>query len=392
MRQIPTITEIQESLKNDFKSKLNISDVDLKTVLDATTIVLSAQFKLLNLYLADIQNNIFPDTADVEENGGTLERIGQIYLNRNPNPATIGVFEASVTGTLGSVLRSGLTFKSNENSKNSGQIYVLDSEYILTGSSDVIEIRSIKGGLDYGLNIADELTITEPVVGVENVVVISSIITEPKASENIEDYRQEILDSIQLEPQGGSKTDYRLWLNDAQGVRKVYPYVRDGSAGNVDVYVEATLEDSIDSNGTPSTTLLSDVLEVIEFDPDDTKPLNERGRRPMQALVETIAISIVPVDVQITGLSENTTSIQNAIISNIKNHLYSIRPYVSGADLARNRNDILYSQRLSSVATDVLDGANFFTGFIMQVDGVTENNYQFSLGNIPYLRNITFNV
>jgi uncharacterized phage protein gp47/JayE len=392
MRNIPTIIELKEAITNDFKSKLNLSDVELKTVLDATTMVLSAQFKLVNLYLSDIQNQIFPDTADTSENGGTLERFGQIYLNRNPNPATIGVFEATVTGTSGSVLRSGLTFKSNENSKNSGQIYVLDSEYILTGTSDVIEIRSIRGGLDYSLNIADELTITEPIIGVENIIVISAITTEPKAAENIEEYRQQILDSIQLEPQGGSKTDYRLWSADAQGVRKVYPYVRDSSAGNVDVYVEATIEDSTDGNGTPTTTLLDDVLEVIEFDPDDTKPLNERGRRPIQAIVETISVNVVPVDVQITGLDTNTTAVQTAITNNIKNHLYDIRPYVSGADLARNRNDILYSQRLSSVATDVLESANFFTGFQMQVDGVNENNYQFTLGNIPYLRNITFNV
>lgn len=391
MRNIQTVKELQEAIINDFKSKLNLSDVQLKTVLDSMSIVLSAQFKLVNLYLADIQNNIFPDTADTAENGGTLERLGLIYLGRNPNPATIGVFEANVTGTAGSVLRSGLTFKSNENSKSPGQVFVLDAEYTLTGSSDVIEIRSIRGGLDYSLNISDELTITEPVIGVENIIEISAITTEPKAAENIDDYRQEILDSIQLEPQGGSKTDYRLWASDAQGVRKVYPYVRDGSAGNVDVYVEATIEDSTDGEGTPSGTLLTDVLDVIEFDPDDTKPLNERGRRPIQAIVETFAITKIPVDVQITGLSDNTLAVQTAIINNLKAHLYDIRPYISGADLARNRNDILYSQRLSSVATDVLESANFFTGFVMQVDGVTENSYQFTLGNIPYLRNISFN-
>lgn len=391
MRNIPTIKELEQSIANDLKSKLNLSDTQLKTVLKAFLVVLAAQFKLEYLYLADIQNNIFPDTADTAENGGTLERLGQIYINRNPNPATIGVFEASVIGVAGSVLRSGLTFKSNEDSKSPGQIFVLDSEYTLTGSSDIIEIRSTKGGLEYSLNVDDELTITEPVLGVDNIITITTITTEPKAAENIEDYRQEILDSIQLEPQGGSKTDYRLWSADAQGVRKVYPYVRSGSAGNVDVYVEATIDDSTDGNGTPSAGLLDDVAEVIEFDPDDTKPLNERGRRPIQAIVTTIGITTVPVDVQITGLSDNTTAVQNAIIENLKAHLYDIRPYIAGADLARNRNDILYSQRLSSVATDVLESANFFTGFVMQVDGVTENSYQFTLGNIPYLRNITFN-
>lgn len=390
MRNIPTIQQLNESIANDLKSKLNLSDTDLKTVLSAFDAVLSAQFKLVYLFLADIQNNIFPDTADTEENGGTLERLGNMYIGRNPSPATIGVFEASVTGVGGSVLRAGLTFKSNETAKNAGQVYVLDSEYTLTGSGDIIEIRSIKGGLGYDLDVSNELTITEPVIGVENTIVISSIITQPKAQEDIEDYRKEILDSLQLEPQGGSKTDYRQWAGDAQGVRLVFPYVRNGSAGNVDVYVEATQADSTDGKGTPSTLLLDEVLDVIEFDPDNTKPLNQRGRKPIQATVTTIAISLIPVDVQITGLNDNTTAIQNAITANIETYLRSVRPYIAGADLARNRNDVLYNQRLSSVATDVLDSGNYFTDFVMQVDGVTENSYQFTLGNIPYLRNITF--
>jgi len=390
MRNIPTIQQLNETIANDLKSKLNLNDTDLKTVLSAFDVVLSAQFKLVYLYLADIQNNIFPDTADTEANGGTLERLGNMYIGRNPNPATIGVFEANVNGVGGSVLRAGLTFKSNETAKNAGQVYVLDAEYTLTGTSDIIEIRSIKGGLGYDLDIGNELTITEPVIGVENTISISSILEEPKAQEDTEDYRKEVLDSLQLEPQGGSKTDYRQWASDAQGVRSVYPYVRNGDAGFVDVYVEATELDSIDGNGTPSAQLLIDVSEVIEFDPDDTKPLNQRGRRPMQADVTTIAINLVPVDVQITGLNDNTTAIQNAIINNMKTFLRSVRPYITGADLARNRNDVLYNQRLSSVATDVLDSGNYFTDFVMQVDGVTENSYQFTLGNIPYLRNVTF--
>lgn len=391
MRAIPTIIELQESIANDLKSKLNLSSTDLKTVLNAFDSVLAAQMKLIFLYLSDVQNNIFPDTADTFENGGTLDRLGLIYLGRNPNPASIGVFEASVTGTAGSVLRSGLTFKSNENSKNPSQLYVLDSEYTLTGTSDIIEIRSLKGGSTYDLDIADELTITEPVLGVENVIVISDVLTQPKAPEDIEVYRQLILDAIQLEPQGGSKTDYRLWAADAQGVRKVYPYVRNGSAGNVDVYVEATEVDSIDGDGTPSPALLDDVLDVIEFDPDETKPLNERGRRPIQAIVETIAVSLIPVDLTISGLSDSSVSVKNAIEANIKNHLKGVRPYISGADLARNKNDILYSARLQSVATDVLESANFFTGFVMQVDGVAELSYLFTLGNIPFLNSITYN-
>jgi len=390
MKPIPSIVELQETLANDFRSRLNLSDDDLKKVLNAFDIVLAAQFKLLYLFLSDIQNNVFPDTADLESNGGTLERIGRIQLGRNPLPATVGVFEFSVVGIAGSILRSGLTFKSNETAKNPGQLYVLDSEYTMTGTNDLIEVRSLGSGVEFDLNIGDELTITEPVIGVNATVTVDSVIDVPTASEDIEIYRQNILDSIQLEPQGGAKTDYRLWAADALGVRKVYPYVKNGDAGTVQIFVEATIIDSTDGKGTPSSGLLTDVESVIEFDPDTTKPLNERGRRPIQSTIEVNPISLIPVDVSIVGLNEDTASIRASISTNLNTYLQDIRPYIAGADLARDKNDILYEGRLQSVVTDTLESANFFTAFNMVVNGVSVDNYQFELGNIPYLRNVTY--
>ena len=390
MQNIPTIVELNESLEADFRSKLNLSDDDLKKVLTAFNAVLSAQFKLVHLYLSDIQNNIFPDTAYLLINGGTLERLGLIYLGRNPNPATVGVFELEVTGVIGSTLRAGLTFKSNDDAKNAGKLYILDSEYILVPGTNIIEVRALGNGTDYDLSFNDELTITEPVIGLDQTASVSTIITQPTASESIDNYRQAILDAIQLEPQGGAKTDYRLWAADAPGVRRVYPYVRESNAGVVDVYVEATVEDSTDGLGTPSAALLTSVLEVIEFDPDATKPTNERGRRPIQAIVVTSAVTLVPVDVSISGLVENTAAITSAINSNLSTYLKNVRPYIAGADLSRNKNDVLYSSRLQSVVTDVLESSNYFQDFTMQVNGVTEISYLFSGANIPYLRNLTF--
>lgn len=390
MKPIPSITDLQAALANDFKNKLNLSDNDLKQVLNAFDIVVSAQFKLLYLFLSDIQNNVFPDTADLESNGGTLERIGRIQIGRNPLPATVGIFNLSVTGVAGSILRAELTFKSNEGSKSPGQLYVLDAEYILTGTADIIEVRSLGNGTEFDLNVGDNLTITEPVIGVDATVTVDEVIEQPKAQEDVEVYRQIILDSIQLEPQGGAKTDYRLWSADAQGVRRVYPYVKSGEAGTVQLFIEATLVDSTDGKGTPSGTLITDVSEVVEFDPDTTKPLNERGRRPIQANMEFNPINLIPVDVQVIGLNQNNATISAAIESGMTDYLYNIRPFISGADLTRDKNDILYKGKLQSVVNDVLDNSNFFTNFVMIVGGVSVDSYTFDLGNIPYLRNVTY--
>lgn len=389
MLKIPTITELYTNLSNDLKNKLKLSDNDLKTVLDAVAAAYAAQFKLAYLYLSDIQNNVFPDTADTFEQGGTLDRLGNIYLNRNKRPATSGYYRVSLTGEIGSVIRSGITFKSNDEALNASKIFILDVEYTLVGN-DTIEIRAIEGGLDSALNINDSLTITEPVIGVENEVYITEIVSSPLSEETIEDYRASILESIQLEPQGGAKTDYRLWAKDAQGVRLVYPYVKDGEAGVVQLYVEATESDSIDGLGTPTQEILDSVAEVVSFNPDETIITEYRGRKPIQVTLEVISISLNPVDVTITSINEDTTEIRASLRENISNYLKNIRPYVDGADLARNKNDILYLAKIQSVSTDTLESSNFFDRLDVFVNGVSQTSYKFSRENIPYLRNLIF--
>ena len=390
MKPIPSIIDLNSTISDDLKTKLGLTDDELKKVISAMPLVLSAQLKLVYLYLSDIQNNIFPDTASSEDVGGTLERQGRIYLNRNPFPDSIGVFQITVTGVPGSVLRSNLTFKSNEDALNAGQVYVLDTEFIFVATSEVIEIRSLGSGVDFNLSVNDNLTITEPVIGVDKTVTVTSIVTQPTAGETDEFYAKAILNAIQLEPQGGARSDYRQWANDAQGVRLVYPYVRDGDASIVDVYVESTLIDSIDGKGTPSAPILALVEDVIEQDPDVTKPIYERGRRPMQADVQVSAISLVPVDVTITGLSDASLDVQTAINNALTSMIYEVRPFISGADLLRNKNDALYSGRVQSVVTDSLSNGNFFSFLDLFVDGNSVTSYVFELGNIPYLRDLNY--
>lgn len=390
MKLIPTIKQINANIAGDLRTKLNLTSDYLKKTLNAFALVMAGEFYLVYLYLGDIQDNIFPDRATSESQGGTLERQGIIYMNRNPFPDSIGSFMVAVSGVAGSVLRVNLTFKSNDDSTSSGQVFILDSEYILTGTLDEVEVRSTGAGVDYNLVVGDKLTITEPVIGVDKTVVVASVLQQPKAGETLELYRAAILRAIQLEPQGGSRADYRQWSTDAQGVRLVYPYVPDVNTGEIDLYVEATIVDSTDGKGTPSTSILNDVEAVIEFDPDVTKPINERGRRPAQAFPNVQAITLVPVDITITGLNDASTLVTDAIQSSITDFLYDVRPFIAGADLRRNKNDILYSGKVQSVITDTLINGNYFNVLDLIVNGASVISYEFTLGNIPYLRNLIY--
>ena len=384
-----TIIELKEQISKDLRNRLSISDDKLKKVLDALSGVLAAQFKLAYLGVEDAQRNLYPDTADTFENGGSLNRLGSIYLNRDIRPATSAIYRANVTGVEDSVLRSGLTFKSNIDSSNPNKLYILENEYTLTGSNDLITVRSVDGGLDYSQDNGNNLTITEPVIGVDKTVVINKsgfiAFTDPLAAETTQEFRNSILNAIQLEPQGGSKSDYRIWASDAAGVRFVYPYVKDGEAGTVQIFVESS-----GNNGVPSQSILDEVEEVINFDPDETKPTAQRARRPIQVHLEVIPIDPIDVEINITGLEDSSTIVRDAIELNLIEFLKNIRPFVDGSDLLRNKNDILYSAKLQGVVSDVLDPDNFFNNFSMLIDGVSQTSFIFSREKIPNLINVNY--
>lgn len=390
MKPIPTLTELQDRLYKDIAKKLGISDNNMKEVIGAFSASIAGELKLAYLYLQDIQKNVFPDTADTAADGGELNHHGQIQLNRQPKPATSGIYVAEVTGITGSVLSAGITFKSNAESNAPGNLYVLDADYILTAETGSIALRALNAGPDYLLNVGDTLTATEPLIGVNEIATITEVTTPPVAAESITLYRQNIIDAIRLEPQGGSKTDYRLWAADAQGVERVFPYVKNGEAGTVQVYVEATVTDSTDGNGTPPQGILDEVEDVINFDPDESLPVNDRGRLPLGVVLEVLPIVTKPVDVDIISLQTVTPSIESAVRNNLTDFLFSVRPFIAGADLLAEKNDVLTAVKAQAVVSDTVGNANTFIDFKIYVDGVEVNTYTFSGGNLPYLRNVNY--
>jgi hypothetical protein len=112
----------------------------------------------------------------------------------------------------------------------------------------------------------------------------------------------------------------------------------------------------------------------------------------MQANVVVSAITPIPVDVYITGLNDNTQSVRDAIIANITSFIYDVRPYIDGADLLRNKNDILYLGKVQSVVTNSLFSGNFFETLDLRVANNSVTSYEFGLGNIPYFRNLYVNL
>lgn len=390
MQAIPTYTEIYNSVISDLESQFGVNIPTFgKNFLRSIAMVQAAKLKLYYLAVANIQKNIFVDTAEPESIGGTLERFGRVKLNRNPFPAAAGQYTLEVTGTVNAVIPAQTTFKSDDTAQSPGKLFILDNAFTLLTSTDEITVRSLETGIETKLSVGDTLTATAPIALVNQSAEVTAETIEPSAAETVEDYRKKALDAYRLEPQGGAATDYRLWSADAQGVKQTYPYAKSGSEYQINLYVEATVADSTDGKGTPSALLLAAVEEVVEFDPDTTRPNSERGRRPLQAIVNFLPIVPREVSIVINGLVGRTTEIETLISNALKEEINKVRPFVSACDVLSEKNDILDNNKIVATIFNTRPGSIF--GVInLTVDGTAYTSYTFINGFIPHVNSITF--
>tara|TARA_R110001632_G_scaffold207897_1_gene332109 strand:- start:2857 stop:4035 length:1179 start_codon:yes stop_codon:yes gene_type:complete len=388
--QIPTLVELFTSIKGDLEGKIGVTiPIFGKAYLNGLAGVQAAKIKLIYLAIANLQKNVFPDLAESESIGGTLERFGRVKLNRNPFAAKAGQYTVSVTGQIGATIKVNTTFKSDDSSNNPSKLYILDNAFTFTGTTGTITLRALEGGLGSSLNISDTLTATAPILNADEIGTISSELIQPLAAEDLEDYRAKIVEAFRLEPEGGAGSDYRLWSNDAQGVRTVYPYAKVGFPNEIELFVESTIANSTDSKGTPSSVMLDDVDSVVEFDPDTTAPLNERGRRPLAAFfVDVKPVSIKNIDITITGFQNLTPTKQTTILNALNSGIDLIRPFVPSVDILSDRNDILNDSKITFFILNAESAT--FSGLSFTVNGAPQNSITFTNGDIPFLNSVTY--
>lgn len=390
MRTLPTLLQIYNSDVANLNAEfgVNISIVK-KVALRVIAAVHSAKIWLLYKSIAFLQKNIWPDTADSEFLGGTLERFGRTRLGRNPTPARAGKYTVEITGSIGATIPAGQTYKSDDDSLNPGKQYILDSVFVLTSPTDTIILRALIAGTESKLNINDTLTPTSPIPLVNSSAKVTAETVQPLAAESLEDYRAAILISLRLEAQGGAATDYRIWAQDAQGVQQVYPYPKDGETNANIIFVEATIADSIDGKGTPSQAMLDDVYAVTNFNPDTSLPTNERGRRPNTVKNYPEPITPLSVDIEVQGFTGITASQQTLIIAALTASVNKIRPYIPACDIPENQNNIIDVNRINGIIYAQIPGANY-SGVELKVNSIVLLSYTFMDGDIPYVNTITF--
>jgi uncharacterized phage protein gp47/JayE len=389
---IPTLEELEDQILNLYATEFGISVAELGDTFVVQSKVDAALLYQFYLTLGQVELNVFPDLSDED----TLLRYGQGLLGRLPAPAVAGVYEIEVTGNIGATITSGTTFKSNDDSNSPGYLFVVDLDFTLASTTDTLQVRSLTAGLEAKLNIGNKLTATQPLLNVDDEAEVLTIIENAAEGELIDSYREDTLTALRLEPQGGSPSDYRLWALDVPEVRTVYPYLKLNSILSVDIYVEATPENSETIIGVPSQS----ILDAVYKKPSGTDPetgaivyneAEDRGRRPLGVTnISSLPVAPISVDLEFTDLTN--LAAKDSIQEAVENYLYTVRPFVAGAESILNKNDVLTVGQLISIVVTVLDDlGGTFSDLNMRVDSNIINTYTFNFGNYPFLRNINNN-
>lgn len=380
MNNIPTLQTLYLQRLADLESQMNIT-IPLfgKSFLRALAMVLAGKDWLLYLRLAVVQKNVWVDTADSVANGGTLERFGFVKMGRYPFPATQGKYLCSVIAEDGAVIQGGTQFTSNDDSLNPNMLFVLDVTYVCNGYLDEIELRALESGDGSALQIGNQLTSTIPISLVERVVTVVAENEQPQAAEDLEDYRQKVIASFRLLPQGGAASDYRLWSVEVSGIVNAYPYAASGQTSEVNLFLEA---DTID--GIPTSQDLQNVEDNIEL-PTDTQP----ARKPITHIVNYLPIVPRIIDIEIADFAAITPTLEALIEDAVIAALAEIRPFVGAIDIASDRKDYFDTNTVVSIILQAQPGS-VFGAVTMTVDSNPETSFTFENGDIPQLGTITY--
>lgn len=374
MITIPTIKELYDGALANFESEYSISVNPFgKAFLVALAGVLSMLLWLVYLGIGATQKNIWYDTCDYE----TLNRFGYTILGRFPFVAVKAQYSITVTGSVGGVIPATTVFQSDENSQNPGQLYQVDTSYVLVGPTENVIVNALAGGLDGQLQIGDTMTSTSPLLNVANQAIVITENTAPENAENLEDYRDKIGQKIRLTPGSWNAVDYRLVGIGVVGVEDIYAYGISATA--VNVWVQGTVPVAFPGPSASPTviTAYTTALELV---------------RPLPAFDINIAsCPINNVDVTVTMgtfpafSAQQQTDIENAVRAFIN----SVKPFIAAADTVEERNDTIAGYNLGSVISQAVPGYGY-SAVTFDVAGTPTTVWQADNGNIAFFNSIAF--
>jgi hypothetical protein len=283
-----------------------------------------------------------------------LDRIG----NDNSTPrkqAVSAVLVATLPATTGTVIPAGWEFVSD----SSGKRYRTEAAVTSLASVATLSLRCTEAGSDGNLDDGETLSISAPVAGATTEATVTDTTTTGADQESDSDYRPRVIFAQRAITGGGNGTDHKIWAEAVAGVRRAFPYAARPSSyatsypGDRTIYIECTSD--IDADGVAPLSLLDDVRDAVNIDPDTGKSRAMLGLT--DATLYILAIQRIPFFVQVGDLfvaAEKEAQCKIDIAIALDLYFKAIAPYIDGVDNPLERSDSITNPSVGEIVQDVV--------------------------------------
>lgn len=315
MFSLPTINDLAERARMAFRGNLKGSDAWVwpNNVYASAKVIAGMVFEAFG-FLSYVSRMIFAHTApDIE----TLLMHGEEYgIARKPAAPAGG--NVTFTAEDAFSVDTGA-----ELDRGDGRRYLVTSGGLLVSAGTLqVPVVAILDGAGGNAIAGTPLTIVSGASGAGAATATAAVgagdIVMGADVEDIESYRARILFRKRNPPHGGSAADYVMWALQVSGVTRVFVERLWNGGGTVRVYV--LMDDSF-PNGIPDAAAVARVQDYIET------------VAPAGAIVTVAAPVATPIPVTVTGISPNTTAVQNAVRAELADTFLRLGR-VSGIDTA----------------------------------------------------------
>lgn len=289
----PTLTQLFNRSIAIINSKIPGADALLqKSILRIIALVISEMINGNYGYLQFLSLQLFATTCE-DEFLATLASIRNI-IKKSAMKASGTV---TCTGTNGSVITIGTQLQ-----RADGVFYVVTQDIAISSGTAAVIVEAQDVGELGNADTTTVLTFVTPPLGVNSTGIVASPgLAGGTNIETDDQLRARYLEFIQNPPQGGAKSDYKLWAESVQGVTVAFVYPIEFGLGTVTVrfLVEPTPSNP---NGIPTPDDVQRVKDYIET------------KRPVTALdVYVVAPNPVPLNIEIELEVKDNIDIQNAV-------------------------------------------------------------------------------
>lgn len=367
---IPSIQEIYERIISDIETAIEENpEIETGQKIPTLTITLiriiakafAGVCHLLYKKIVDLYYEIFPQTASEE---GLVEH-GLMFDIKQSTPVQT-ILTADVPGTSG-IVSAGTLFKSSDN----GVIYRVVSDVDINGGIAPVSMLALTGGNLGNLENGSVLDISRPLSNLEGIATVTGITQSGSDGESITSLKSRVILRYKTQANDGL-VKYALWALEFPECINAYPWNKTTQTAFVEIYCEVNDQ----TDGIPTEDQLRQILEnYIDVDPDTQK----RTRRAAGIEVETYPISRSSFDVQVAGLTPDTSDIRNSISEAATSYFLGKEPYLEGVSIAKNDN-ITQAEITAVIASVASSNEASVTSVVLFFDGLSISEYFLSRG------------